>query len=474
VPTDIDYALDGMLGANGCRHSSYNRRMRLATRLALTTAAAALLSCVITTSLAADGIDAKVDSPLRNELLNRLAVALETKYVIPETATKLASLVRAKQKANAYKAITSPMGLAQALTDDMFSVAHDKHLRVYVSFSPPPAGPESGPSPEQLAQVRKENGAISRLEILDGNVGYMRVNGVPWIDGARPAIAAAFAFLHNSDALIIDNRTNGGGDPHTAALYVSYLSEGEPFVTGSFHYREGNRVQDFRTTKLGDLSYGASKPVFVLTSSWTFSGGEGVAYDLQAQKRAVIVGETTAGGATSPQRLSLGHQFMLAVPVARGVNPITGTSWEGVGVKPDVPVDAPRALNKAHTLAIEQLRASAPDDWARSNLDSILMKLQTIEEAESGKAVRLRNAAVLGAYVPAIGTGTTVVVLEKDGQLVRHIDGLPDRVLMHLGGNRYGQEGLPSGFTLSFRAGAGKMELLMEEPNRSSVIRVRR
>ena len=448
--------------------------MKLAVRPTLSIAAAVLLSCAVTASLAADSIDVKLDSALRKELLNKLAVELETKYVVPETANKLAALVRAKQKDNAYKSITSPMGLAQALTNDLFTVAHDKHLRVYVSFSPPSAGPESGPTDEQLEQVRKENGGISRLEILDGNVGYMRVNGVPWVDGARPAIAAAFAFLHNSDALIIDNRTNGGGDPNTAALYISYLSEGEPFITGSFHYREGNRVKDFWTTKLGDLSYGASKPVFVLTSNWTFSGGEGVAYDLQAQKRAVIVGETTAGGGTSPQRLSLGHQFMLAVPVAQGVNPITKTSWEGVGVKPDVPVDAPLALNKAHTLAIEQLRASTPDDRARSDLDSILMKLQTIEEAESGKAFRLRNADVLGAYVPAIGTGTTVVVLEKDGKLVRHIDGVPDRVLLHLGGNRYGQEGLPSGFTISFRAQAGKMELLLEEPSRSSVIRVRR
>ena len=81
--------------------------------------------------------------------------------MVPETATKLAALVRARQKANAYKNITSPMGLAQALTDDMYTVAHDKHLRVYISFSPPPAGPESAPTQGKLEQVRKENGGIS-------------------------------------------------------------------------------------------------------------------------------------------------------------------------------------------------------------------------------------------------------------------------------------------------------------------------
>jgi hypothetical protein len=31
-------------------------------------------------------------------------------------------------------------------------------------------------------------------------------------------VNAAFSFLHNSDALIIGNRGNGGGDPNTFAL----------------------------------------------------------------------------------------------------------------------------------------------------------------------------------------------------------------------------------------------------------------
>jgi|KBSMisStandDraft_5_1062788.scaffolds.fasta_scaffold161963_1 hypothetical protein len=446
--------------------------MRLSASLAVTTAAA-LLTCAASTSLAADGIDTKVDSAFRKDLLNKIAVELESKYVIPETAGKLAALIRAKQKTNAYKKITSKLDLARALTDDMFAVANDKHLIVSISFSAAPAGPPGPPSPEELEQIRKENGAIAKLEILDGNVGYMRVNGAPTLEGSRPAVTAAFAFLHNTDALIIDNRGNGGGDPNTATFYESYLSEGEPHLAGSFHYREGNRVQEFWTTDLRELSYGARKPVFVLTSTRTFSAGEGVAYNLQALKRAVIVGEKTAGGATSPQRVSMGHQFVLAVPVATGVNPITKTSWEGVGVKPDVPVEEAIALSKAHTLAIEGLRASAADDWERSAFDSILMKIQSIEEAGSAKTVRLPAADLVGAYVPVIGTGTTVVIVEKEGQLTWHVDGTQDRALLHLGGNRYQREGLPSGFTISFREQSGKTELLMEDPIRPSVIRAK-
>ena len=41
----------------------------------------------------------------------------------------------------------------------------------------------------------------------------------------------------------------------------------------------------------------------------------------------------------------------LSLPEARSVNPITGKDWEGVGVLPDVRVDAERALDEALKLA---------------------------------------------------------------------------------------------------------------------------
>jgi hypothetical protein len=117
--------------------------------------------------------------------------------------------------------------------------------------------------------MRKLNGMIPELEILDGNVGYIRVNGVPPIAAARDAVAAAFAFVHGTDALIIDDRGNHGGDPNTVALYMSYLSAGPACVVNTFHWRSG-LTEQFRTMDLGELGYGAPKPVFVLTSPETF------------------------------------------------------------------------------------------------------------------------------------------------------------------------------------------------------------
>jgi hypothetical protein len=101
------------------------------------------------------------------------------------------------------------------------------------------------------------------------------------------------------------------------------------------------------------------------------------------------------------------------------------------------------------------------------------MKLETVEEAESGNASRLSNSELIGAYAPEGIAGTRVTILEKDGRLIRRIDGLPDRTLLYLNGNRYGLEGLLEGFAISFRSNHGRAELLLEEPSRVSVIRVK-
>jgi hypothetical protein len=445
---------------------------------ALIAAAMVLLGCLSGAAPAAGQTvpalpNIQIDARVRRDVLNSLAQALESRYVLPDMAKKLAAAVRTKQKAGAYQSVMSAPELARVVTDDLYSVAHDKHLRVTFNRFPIPSGSPGPLSPQMLNELRKENGAIPKVEILEGNVGYMRVNGVPPVEVARPAVAAAFAFLHNTDALIIDDRGNGGGDPNTVAVYVSYLSEGKPFVVNTSLSREGSRVEEFKTTELGDLAYGVQKPLFVLTSSMTFSGGEELAYDLQALKRAVIVGEVTGGGAHLVTPVELGHQFVVLMPTAQGNNPITGTNWEGTGVSPDVRVAAAAALSRAHVLALDRLVAMTSDPASQAELEGASMKLETIEEAQSGSASRLSDSELIGAYAPEEIAGTTVTILEKDRRLIRRIDGLPDRALLYLNGNRYGLEGLPEGFAISFRSNHGRGELLLEEPSRSSVIRVK-
>ena len=77
------------------------------------------------------------------------------------------------------------------------------------------------------------------------------------------------------------------------------------------------------------------------------SGGGEPAYELQALGRATVVGEVTRGGAHPSTVVSLTENIELRLPVARAVNPVTGSKLGGRGVQPDVTVPAAEALEAA-------------------------------------------------------------------------------------------------------------------------------
>lgn len=105
----------------------------------------------------------------------------------------------------------------------------------------------------------------------------------------------------------------------------------------------------------------AAVPIFVLTSHFTFSGGEEFAYDIQTQKRGLLFGETTGGGANPGSSFAINDDLRLFIPTGRAINPITKTNWEGVGVVPDVKADATSAFE----IALTKAKQAAADRQSR-------------------------------------------------------------------------------------------------------------
>ena len=99
----------------------------------------------------------------------------------------------------------------------------------------------------------------------------------------------------------------------------------------------------------------ADKPVYVSTSGSTWSGAEQFSYDLKMLKRATVVGETTRGGAHAGAFHRIDEHFGIGIPEEKAINPFGKADWEGVGVKPDVKVEAAEALETAVKLAKEVL-----------------------------------------------------------------------------------------------------------------------
>ena len=307
--------------------------------------------------------DVAISAADRNAAIDALARELTGLYVFPAKATEAVDAVRAHAAAGTYDSITSAQALAETLTRHLQDVTRDKHLRVRVAAPAAATGRPLRPSAaDRLNAARENRYGFGRSGILSDNVGYLEIRSFGlWVPEARDTVARIMSSLADADALIIDLRDNGGGSPEAVAFVSSYLFGDEPVHLNSLYFRPANRTDDFHTDpRVPGRKFGATKPVYVLTSSNTFSAAEEFTYNLQARKRATIVGETTAGGAHPGGTVPIGAHLTAFIPSGRAINPITKTNWEGTGVRPGIIVPRERALEVAHRAARKPKTSGAP------------------------------------------------------------------------------------------------------------------
>ncbi len=335
----------------------------------------------------------KLGAEEKKAVVAAAATVLQKQYVFPDTAQKMASLIRRNLKAGKYQAIDDPQAFAAMLTEDLRSVSRDRHLGVryaperILEMRTPDEARKKAAEEFQKKLARLENHGFKEIRILNGNIGYLKFNQFSDAQEAFQVAVGAMAFLANSDALVVDLRENGGGSPEMIQLLSSYFFSGEPRHLNSFYYRLDEKTEQYWTQPYVPGIKLAETDLYVLTSSYTFSGAEEFTYNLKNMKRATIVGEVTGGGA-HPVRLEiLNDHFAIGVPYARAVNPISKTNWEGTGIEPDVKVPAAQALDKAHLLALEKLAAGEKDErlkvttqWALEGLRARLSPVAVAEE----------------------------------------------------------------------------------------------
>jgi len=303
----------------------------------------------------------KIDAAAKARVIDGAIANLNEFYIFPDVAKKMEETLRARQKQGDFDAVTDGEAFATTLTEQLQGVSHDKHLRVNFSPAPIPQ-PSAGPNPDMDAQMQtqmeRSNCAFETVEHLPSNIGYLKFNGFADPAHCGPTATAAMNFLGNVNAIIFDLRENGGGDPRMIAYLSTYLFS-EPTHLNDLYNRKEDSTTQYWTLPYVPGKRLAGKPVFVLTSSRTFSGGEEFTYNLKMLKRATIIGETTGGGAHPVSGHRIDDHFMIGVPFARAVNPISKTNWEGTGVEPDVKVPAGDALDVAKKMAAEQIRSAA-------------------------------------------------------------------------------------------------------------------
>ena len=321
----------------------------------------AALALTLLSSTAAAQASNSLDAATRRTIIEAAIAQLDTNYVFPDVAAKMGAAVRDRLKRGAYDSVTDGRAFASLLTEHFRAVSNDKHLRVSYSYERIPDQPSmyGPPDPARREARRRDlmanNCGFVTSEIRADGVGYLKFNMFAPPVFCDSIASRAMNTVADAKALIIDLRDNGGGEPGMVAWVSSYLFDKRTHLNDLWE-RRSNETREFWTREVPGKKLGGTKPVYVLTSSRTFSGAEEFSYNLKSLKRATIVGEQTGGGAHPTSGIKISDHFMIGVPFARAINPITKTNWEGVGVAPDVRVPASEALDTALRLIAGQSR----------------------------------------------------------------------------------------------------------------------
>jgi hypothetical protein len=352
-----------------------------------------------------------LDSAARAAVVHAAAKQITDGYIFPEAGGKAAQALEKALAAGSYDTLTDPSAFAQQLTADLFAVTHDKHLSVFPTGNPAPMAP--------VALPRSEGGVV-RADRLAGDIGYIEIVQFPPLGAFKGPFDHAMAALEKTRALIIDARRHTGGLPAALVYLESYfLPKGARPVVVSRSVWRNPGTSTFRTEELRSVptpfSY-AGRPVYVLTSRVTFSGGEALAYGLKQDLRvAKVVGERTGGGAHPGGVVPVGGGFALFLPVGRGAN----GDWEGVGVEPDIAAPAPEALkvalerlgqkpSGADIDALSQARLFTPRTIPQTGTEAALRHLiedlargepdYTLLEDDTAQTVRMQLPMLHGLY----------------------------------------------------------------------------
>jgi hypothetical protein len=323
-------------------------------------------------------IRAQIGNMEKDAIIDSLCSKLEQYYIYPEKANKAIQFIQNKRAIGRYNAISDEYTFASQITADLREAGDDEHLRLEYSSTPIA---DQNDNPYQLTEKEEEemrsfviqqNFGIRKIDILKGNIGFIDFGAIFGADVAGEKYTSIMTYLSDTDALIVDLRNCRGA---MGLDGISFLAS--YFFKGSVHlndlvWRKNNSVEQKWTFAYVPGKRYLNKPIYILTSARTFSGGEGFSYHLQALKRATIIGEQTRGGANPGASIKLNDHFSVFTPNGTTINPITSSNWESNGVIPDVPVKANMALYEAYKLTLKDCIELVKEERQKQYLLDIL------------------------------------------------------------------------------------------------------
>lgn len=338
-----------------------------------------------------------IDEEVQAAMIDSIITVLDSSYVMVDEGARMIRHLREGWANGQWRDLRDPVEFARRINQEMHSVYDDGHLGLAI-FPPIDPDQEEEDDPRdherRLERMRKGNYGFEKIEIMPGNIGYLKLNQFANTDYGGETAVAAMNFVANSDALIIDLRQNGGGSASMIQLLAGYLLAEQEHLINWYQRAEERTVQSYSQAYVPGRRM-PETPLYILTSGSTFSAAEEFTFDMKNLERATVVGDTTGGGGNTVASYAFDFEdFILGMRASFGAatDPRTGEGWEGVGIPPHIPVESAKALDKAYQMILgDLLEEAGPEErfdleWAMQDLTSRLEPV-TLESDEMNEYV---------------------------------------------------------------------------------------
>lgn len=287
------------------------------------------------------------------QLMTKTFDIMQDNYVEPEVVPELKQLFLNKLELGQYDSLTSLDDFAHVLGEDLRAVTGDNHLSLYTV----------NPNEEITHILTHKEGKLTNnygfeeVRYLSGNIGYLKFNKFSPDKQARDVVDAAFNFLEQSDGIIIDLRDTVGGSPDLVQYMLSYFLSDETPLWYVLNSKSEKTAEISASNTAAHQGFRGDFPIWILTSRNTASASEIFAGVLQANSKAVLVGETTASAGFYVGVRRITDMLAFRISLFKPIITATGNNWERTGIIPDIEAPAMDALDRAHELSAKTIRA---------------------------------------------------------------------------------------------------------------------